>query len=108
VETVCVKVTLKPGSLDRVREWAAELRARPAEVLATLRTEGVLVESVFLDSTDDGDFLIYYIKAASMEIAQRAVRQSEHPINRYHEQFKADTWGVRAPLELLIDFENLD
>jgi hypothetical protein len=43
-----------------------------------------------------------------MEIAQRAVRQSEHPIDRYHEQFKADTWGVRAPLELLIDFENLD
>jgi hypothetical protein len=28
VETVCVRVRLEPGSLQRVREWAAELNAR--------------------------------------------------------------------------------
>jgi hypothetical protein len=48
VETVCVRVRLKPGSLSRVRAWAAELTARREEVLATLRDEGVVVESAFL------------------------------------------------------------
>ena len=51
METVCVKVKLKPGSLGQVHEWASELRSRADEVLATLREEGVAVESVFLDST---------------------------------------------------------
>jgi hypothetical protein len=32
VETVCVRVRLKPGSLSRVRAWAAELTARREEV----------------------------------------------------------------------------
>jgi hypothetical protein len=106
VDTVCLKVRLKPGSLDRVREWATELRARPEEVLATLRDEGVLVESVFLDSTDEGDFLIYYMKARSMEAAREAVQRSVHPIDAYHQQFKTDLWEARTPLEVLIDFEN--
>jgi hypothetical protein len=48
VETVCVRVRLKPGSLSRVRAWAAEPTARREEVLATLRDEGVVVESAFL------------------------------------------------------------
>jgi hypothetical protein len=55
METVCVKVRLRPGSLPRVEAWAAELNARRDEVLATLRDEGVVVESVFLD----GEALVY-------------------------------------------------
>jgi Family of unknown function (DUF6176) len=106
VDTHCLKIRLKPDSIDRVREWATELRARPDEVLATLREEGILVESVFLDSTGDGEFLIYYVKAKSMEAAREAVQRSTHPIDTYHQQFKTDTWEARTPLELLIDFEN--
>ena len=45
---------LKPDSLNRVRVWAAELNRRKDEVLATLRDEQVVVESVFLDRTSDG------------------------------------------------------
>jgi hypothetical protein len=106
VDTQCVKIRLKPNSIERVREWASELRARPDEVLATLRDEGVLVESVFLDSTADGEFLIYYVKAKSIEAAREAVQRSTHPIDTYHQQFKTDTWEARTLLQLLIDFEN--
>ena len=59
VETVCVRVRLEPGSLPRVREWAAELNARRDEVMATLRDEGVRIESVFLE----GETLVYFLKA---------------------------------------------
>ena len=92
MDTQCVKIRLKPDSIERVREWASELRARPDEVMATLRDEGVVVESAFLDSTADGEFLIYYVKAKSMEAAQEAVQRSTHPIDTYHQHFKTDTW----------------
>ena len=104
---MCVKVRLKPGSLSGVREWATELRTRSDEVLATLRAEGVVVESAFFGSDDQGHFLVYYMKARSVEQAREAARGSSHPIDEYHQQFKADTWDSRTPLELLIDFENL-
>jgi hypothetical protein len=108
VETACVKVRLKTDSLDRVRAWAAELNRRGDEVLATLRDEEVVVESVFLEQTSDGDFLIYYMKARSLEDARQAVQHSHHEIDAYHQRFKQDTWESRRPLELLIDFENFD
>ena len=107
MDTQCVKIRLKPDSIERVREWASELRARPDEVMATLRDEGIVVESAFLDSTADGEFLIYYVKAKSMEAAQEAVQRSTHPIDTYHQQFKTDTWEARTLLQPLIDFENL-
>jgi hypothetical protein len=107
MDTACVKVRLRPGSLERVREWVRELQARSDEVLATLRDEGVLVESVFLDSDEHGDFLVYYMKARNLAAASETARRSAHPIDRYHQQFKVDTWEDQTPLELLIDFENL-
>ena len=106
METVCVKVKLKPGSLEQVHEWAEELRSRADEVLATLRDEDVAVESVFLDSNEQGDFLIYYMRARSLSTAREAAERSSHPIDAYHAQFKAQMWASRSSLELLVDFEN--
>ena len=40
------------------------------EVLATLHDESVVVESVFLLSRGDGDYLVYYMCARSMEQAR--------------------------------------
>jgi hypothetical protein len=108
MDTACVKVRLKPDSLDRVRAWAAELNRRSDEVLATLLDEQVVVESVFLDQTSEGDFLIYYLKARNLEEAAQAAQQSQHEIDAYHQQFKQDAWESGKPLELLIDFENFD
>jgi Family of unknown function (DUF6176) len=103
VETRCVKILLKPGSVERVQEWAAELNRRQEEALATLRDEGVYVESVFLDRTEAGDFLIYYMKAESFEQASAVVQHSPHAIDAFHQQFKRDTWVSGRRLELLVD-----
>ena len=48
-ETRCVKIKLKPNSLEKVREWAQTINERKDEALATLRDEGVILETVFLD-----------------------------------------------------------
>lgn len=103
METVCVRVRLKEGSLARVREWAKELNERRDEVLATLVNEGVRIESVFLD----GDTLIYYMRAESVDQACEVYAHSAHAIDVYHQRFKDETFETQTPLELLIDFENL-
>jgi len=102
METVCIRVQLKPGSLPRVRAWAAELSGRRDEVLATLRDEGVVVESVFLD----GEELVYYLKAESVAHAQAVYARSQHAIDAYHREFKDETFAEQSSLELLVDFEN--
>jgi Family of unknown function (DUF6176) len=98
-----MRVRLEPGSLPRVREWAAELNARRSEVLATLRDEGVRVESVFLD----GETLVYYLKADSIDKARDVYAGSQHAIDAYHQRFKDETFAEQTQLELLVDFENL-
>lgn len=98
-----MRVRLEPGSLPRVREWAAELNARRDEVLATLRDEGVRVESVFLD----GETLVYFLKADSIDEAREVYAGSQHAIDAYHQRFKDETFAERTQLELLVDFENL-
>ena len=103
METVCVRVRLKEGSLARVRAWAKELNERRDEVLMTLVNEGVRIESVFLD----GDTLIYYMRAESLEQAREVYAHSTHAIDAYHQRFKDETFENQTPLELLIDFENL-
>jgi hypothetical protein len=96
-------VQLVPGSLPRVREWAAELNARRDEVMATLRDEGVRIESVFLE----GETLVYFLKADSVDHAREVYTRSRHAIDAYHQRFKDEAFAGEAQLELLIDFENL-
>ena len=86
--------------------WAAELKRRSDDVLATLRDERVVVESVFLDETSEGAFLVYYMKAQSLEEAGQTAQRSQHEIDAYHAEFIRDTWDTLTPLELLIDFEH--
>jgi hypothetical protein len=105
-QTGCVKIKLKPDSIEKVREWAKTLNERKDEAIATLRDESVILETVFLDQTDEGDFLIYIMKAQNLEKAREAVRKSAREIDAYHQNFKRETWAERKQLELLVDLEN--
>ena len=98
-------IQLKPGSLPRVREWADTIERRKEEALATLRDEGVQLESWFLFSRNGEDFLIAFMRTESMEKAKRAVAKSPHEIDAYHQKFKADTFAGGQAAELLVDLE---
>lgn len=98
---------LKPGSLPRVREWAAELTRRRDEVMETLRDETVRIESAFLESGPDGDFLVYYMRVDDLETSRRAVQTSPHPIDAYHRAVMNEIVESRAMLTPLFDFERL-
>jgi hypothetical protein len=103
VKTKCIRIKLKPGCADRAGAWAAEINRRSDEALATLRDEGVSVESAFLDQTSEGDFLIYYMRALDFDHATEVTSRSKHPIDAFHKQFKDECWAERTRLELLID-----
>jgi Family of unknown function (DUF6176) len=108
METGCVKIRLKPGSLDRVREWAKTLNeTRRYEALATLRDETVVLEAAFLDRTAEGDFLVYVMTAESFERSKHAAMHSAHPIDEYHRQFKREVWEKIQELELLVHLERI-
>jgi Family of unknown function (DUF6176) len=100
---VCARVRLHPGSLERVRAWARYIAEHREEALRTLAAEGVTIESVFLDSGTEGDFLVYYMRAASHEKAQQIATQSTEAIDRYHQAFKRETWAEVKRLEALVD-----
>ena len=106
-ETTCMKIKLRPGSPGRVREWAAEINRRSDEALATLRDERVVVESVFLESGAGGDFLIYYMKAGSIEGALKVGDESKHAIDEYHRRFMREVCASGQKLELLVDLDRI-
>ena len=107
METRCFRIKLKPDSIDRVREWARTINERKGEALETLRDETVIIESMFLDRTEHGDFLIGYMKAESFQKSGAAVQKSVQAIEEYHRQFKQDTWDEKVELELLIDLDRV-
>ena len=106
-ETRCVKIKLKPDSLEKVREWAKTINEGKNEALATLRDESVILEAVFLDRNSDGDFLIYVMKAENFERAKQAVEKSAHAIDEYHQNFKSECWETGEKLEMLIDLDRI-
>ncbi len=106
-ETRCIKIKLKPNSLEKVREWTKTINERKDEALATLRDENVILETVFLDQTNEGDFLIYVMKAESFAKAQAVFEKSVHGIDEYHQNFKRECWEDGKKLEILVDLDRI-
>nr|WP_041297106.1 DUF6176 family protein [Janthinobacterium sp. Marseille] len=105
-EVVCARIRLKPDSLKLVREWAAHLAAHREEAMHILAAEGVVIESVFLDSVEnDADYLVYYMRAPSLRKAEEIAIKSLADIDQYHKNFKQLTWEGVSHLELLVDFD---
>lgn len=105
MKSICVRVSLKKGATEAVKEWFRTLMDRREETLASLKNEGVVVESAFLDQQPDGDFLIYYMRAEDIEKAIAVFQNSSLAIDAYHK----DCWGkyceASSALEQLLDLD---
>jgi len=108
MKTVCFRVQLQKGAVEGAREWFRTMMERQEEVLESLRNEGAIVESVFLDRQKDGDFLIYYFKAHNVEKAQEIFSQSFLSIDVYHRSCWAKYCGEVTSLELLLDLDLIE
>jgi hypothetical protein len=108
VEIMARLIELKPNSAEKVQAWAEHINAHRADALASLKSEGVSVESWFSLSLDGKEYLLCYMRADSMEKSQQVAANSENPVDAYHQQFKVDTWvrGGGAVGQLLVDLSS--
>ena len=90
VDVVLSKQKLADGKTERLREWADEVRNRSDEAVETLRDEGMHSETAFVEHTDDGDFLVYYMKADDIDAVYEAAEDSSHDIDEDHERVLMD------------------
>ena len=106
MDVVAGVIELKPNSMEHVENWAATINERIDEAIATLRDEGVQLESWFHLTLDGKDYLLSYMRAESMEEAVKAVEKSEHDIDSFHNEFKKTTWLKGTKARLLVDLNN--
>ena len=102
VGTVLIK--LKADFMQSVEAWQAELNARKAEAIETLKAEGVFVESWFHVELDGLDYLIAYTRADDISKAQETSKNSQFAIDQLLQQFKS-TWAKVIPASLLVDLD---
>ena len=77
-------IKLKPSSGAKVEEWRDTMRSRIDEALATLKDEGVEIESWFTVEIDGQDYLLWYMRAESIAHAFESSQKFQHDIDRYH------------------------
>lgn len=108
-EIMLMKQKIEEGKMARLKEWMAEIRDREDEAIATLENEGMHSETAFIEQTDDGDYLIYYMKADDIDGVFEAFEQSSHDIDIEHQQVMKEV--LESPenvgeYELLYHLEN--
>lgn len=103
-DVVLTRQRVADGKTDELRKWCAELADRTEEVRATLCDEEMFTESAFLERTDDGDYLYYYMEAEDVPAALDAFAASDHGIDREHRERMGD---VVAEDPTLDEFEVL-
>jgi hypothetical protein len=72
--------------------------------LQSLENEDVIIEYVFLDKQENDDYLIYDIKAHSLQKAREVASKSELEIDKYPKKGFKEFCEGRKELQLLADF----
>lgn len=108
METVVIRIKLRDGkNLEDVRHWFRSLNNRLPEVIESMESEGVLVESAILDKRSDGDYVIYYLKAISVRQAYDIFDRSVLAIDEYYKENWRSLFQGREELEVIFDVDRI-
>lgn len=106
-KVVCTRTKLKKGALESVRKWFQTLKERKDELLA-FTEEGISLESVFLEKSEDDYFLIFYARSNDFKKTYEAIQKAMLPITFYHyncwQTYCEDSSDI---MELLFDLERI-
>lgn len=107
MQTQCVKIPFLSGKTQRFIDWIASATGRRAEMLESMRAEGVAAEAMFLERGSTEDALIFYMRARDLARAQQVFASSELHIDRETRAIIEECWDVtRArPLDVLLDLD---
>src|SRR5918992_1291177 len=101
-EAQCVRYPIKPGQREALFNWVAGLKDRSAELTEVMAEVGFIAEAVFMERSDDGDYLVIYTSAQDLRAANEALSSSQRPLVREFDQLMAETVDLEkaAGLEL--------
>lgn len=85
-EVVMVKQEVDLEKVSELKAWMGEISERTDEIVETLQDEGVKTESVFLEESAYGTFLVTYMEAEDLREAQQTFEESNHEIDIEHKQ----------------------
>ncbi len=107
-EPQCLKIRLKEGTTEKVRQWCETFRRHP-ELDDVLKRESVIVETLLLDEGEGGDYLIFYLKAESLQQANDFLTNERHPVNDLSNRFMAECWDMSdvKVLEPVLDLHRI-
>lgn len=83
-------IKLKPGIDEKVEEWRSTISSRIEEAIATLEDEGVEIESWFRVVIEGQNYLLWYMRAESIERAFEVSQTLKHPIDQFHYKIMAE------------------
>jgi hypothetical protein len=100
-----LKIRIRPGKTPAVIDFIRSLGERRELSLAALRREGMVVESMFLERRDDGDYLYYYAKARDLTYASEVNMQATDALAQEIRAFISETWDHIVSPEPLLDID---
>jgi len=97
----CMRV--KPGEVDSLRDWMAELMVRRDEVQETFKQETTRHEIAILLDGKDGPVLVYGMEAEDFEVGRAAYLASQLPIDLQHRHIMSRVLDGPADVEQLMN-----
>lgn len=107
-ETQLLKIRIRNGKTEEVIKFIRSLRDRKDLALEALRREGMVVETMFLERHEHGDFLYYYAKARDLAFANHVNMQATDALSMEIRRFVAETWDHIVSPEPLIDLDLIE
>lgn len=104
-QTQLLKIKIRPGKTEQVVEFMSRLNANREPSLEAMRREGMVVESLFLERREDGDYLYYYVKVRDLMRANEVNLQATDALAQDIRRFIGETWGEIASPEPLLDLD---
>ena len=77
-------IKLKTGTEDKVEEWRSTIASRLNEAAKTLQDEEVQIESWFKVSIQGENYLLWYLRAKSIQRVFEVSMKLNHPIDKFH------------------------
>lgn len=78
------------------------------QVYAALVSETMVVESMFLERSEEADYLIFYTRAESLEKANQMMQSSRNQVDIEALEIIQKTWESVQPLEILFDVDRIE
>jgi len=83
-------IELKPDTDIKVEQWKNVIASRLDEAAATLQDEQVQIESWFKVEIDNKKYLLWYLRAKSIQRVFEVSMKLKHPIDKFHYELMAE------------------